>query len=275
LDIVGMDIGAYYVETCELKIVNGRDFNPDLQSDYEEAIIINERFVEFMRWESPIGKELIYQDSLHYYVIGVVKDFYFDSFESEVQPMWLRFVHPKDFRYLIARTSSAQLQEVFEEVKMAWKEVFDNSEYDIKTAEYARWSATTINTLIFKLFVLLGLVATVLSLIGLFSLVSLNIVGRTKEVGIRKVLGASITGIIGVMNKEYIYILGIGVIAGTLISYTLIPLFMGSVWAYHVPVNPIAFLLSSILLISFSLLTVGFKVANAASRNPVELLRDE
>ena len=189
--------------------------------------------------------------------------------------MWLRFVKPKDFRYMIARTSSAQLQEVFEEVKMAWKEVFDNTEYDIKTAEYARWSATTINTLIFKLFVLLGLVATVLSLIGLFSLVSLNIVGRTKEVGIRKVLGASITGIIGVMNKEYIYILGIGVIAGTLISYTLVPLFMGNVWAYHVPVNPIAFLLSSILLISFSLLTVGFKVANAASRNPVELLRDE
>ncbi|MDN5199796.1 ABC transporter permease [Fulvivirgaceae bacterium BMA10] len=273
--IAGMDIGADYIETMELEIVQGRDFNKNLQSDYKEAMIINEKFAETMNWKDPIGKKLVFQDTLDYYVIGVVKDFYYDAFNSQIQPMCLRFIKPHDFRYLIAKTSAAEVLHVEEEMKILWTELFQSQHYDIKTGEHARFAATFTNRLMLKIFIFMGSLATILSLIGLFALVSLNMEGRMKEIGVRKVMGASSSIIMQSINRTYMLILWAGTLVGATIAYFVIPTLMGSIWAHHIDASIWLLALAICLMVLICVLTVGFKVYNTASVNPVNLLRDE
>ncbi len=121
----------------------------------------------------------------------------------------------------------------------------------------------------------LGLVAMMLSVTGLFTLVSLNIMKRMKEIGVRKVLGASVPSIAGIMNREFIVILLIASAFGSWASFSLTNSLMGSIWKYYQGVNTLTFLISIGLLITVSLATIGYKVFAVATMNPVDTLRDE
>ena len=125
------------------------------------------------------------------------------------------------------------------------------------------------------IFVFLGIVAIVLSAIGLFSLVSLNIIKKMKEIGVRKVLGASVANIIGNISKEFIFILLASSIIGSVVGYFMAEMFMASIWTYYVPIGALAFVVSIFILFIVSGITIGGKVYRAASFNPVDTLRDE
>ena len=125
------------------------------------------------------------------------------------------------------------------------------------------------------IFVFLGLVAIVLSAIGLFSLVTLNIIKKMKEIGVRKVLGASVLNIVRNISKEFAVILGIACLFGSVGGYFLTEMFMASIWTYYVPFE-LASIIASILVVVFvSAFTIGGKVVKAARYNPVDTLRDE
>ncbi len=271
----GTDVSEGYIETMELEIIAGRDFNPDLASDFLEGVIINESFVEWMGWKNPIGKKLVYKDSLNYFVTGVVKNFFFNSFESEIQPFLFRFQKPEDNRYLVVKTNPQDIDYVIEELKLAWKTIYNDHDYDIKPGSHAKGQHAAPNMMILKFLLFLGGVATILSLIGFYALVSLNMEGRTKELGIRKILGATRLNIAAILNKTYIYILLGGIILGSIIAGTLIPLLLDSIWAHHIGMNPGIFIISSTVLVLGCFLTVGLRVLSLTATNPTELLRSE
>lgn len=273
--IVGLDVGPNYIQTIELELLQGRDFDENRASDYEESVIINEFFVKAQGWEDPIGKKLTYQDTINYYVIGVVKDFYFDAFNSPIQPLWLRFKKPDEYNYLIAKTDPLIAASVMEEIKGSWRDLFNSEISDIKPPDYPKNEGTAINSIILKVLVFMGSIAAVMSMIGFFSLVSLNLFGRMKEIGVRRVLGSSITNIIKVINKDYILILLVGIITGSLASHFLVPMLMGNIWAYHIDGNIILTLASILLMLLTCIITVGVRVVKAANTNPVYLLKDE
>ncbi len=274
-EAVEMNVGENYIDIVELDLVSGRDFIGELQSDYDQSVIVSESFVKRMGWVSPIGKQVTLQDTAQHFVVGVVKDFYFDTFNSELQPLILNFSAPQEFRYLIARTHAANVTSLQEETKLAWKEVFQNQEFDIDPASHALHEGTIVNTIILKLFVFMGSIAVIMSLIGLFSLISLNLAGRMKEIGIRKVLGSSIPALIRVINRDYIVLLFVGIIAGSLISYFLIPAMMSAMWAHHIAVGPGLFIIAIALMLLVSIATVAFRVISAARVNASNLLRTE
>lgn len=275
MDIVGLDVGPNYLRTMELELVRGRDFDENRATDYIESVIVNERFVEDQGWEDPIGQQLVYQDSLSYYVVGVVKDFYFDAFNSPIQPLWIRFEKPEEYNYLIARTSAAMIPEVTNQIKATWRELFNDELRSVRPASYARDEAQTINTIILKILIFMGSIAAIMSIVGFYSMVSLNLFGKMKEIGVRKVLGSTTWSVARVVNKEYIYILLIGIITGSLASYYLIPLFMNSLWAAYTDSSIGVVALSIIMMVATCLLTVGARVMKAAGKSPVHLLKDE
>jgi ABC-type antimicrobial peptide transport system permease subunit len=135
--------------------------------------------------------------------------------------------------------------------------------------------AEEVNTNLVKMFVFLGIVAMLLSATGLFSLVSLNIIKRMKEIGVRKVLGASITNITRIINTEFVVILILASVLGSVLSYLMADMLMGSIWRYYQSTTPFAFLVSVVVMFLISGTTIGYKVFSAASMNPVNTLRSE
>ena len=275
MDIVGLDVGPKYLETVELELILGRDFDVERATDYSESVIVNESFVEAQGWEDPIGQQLTYQDTLNYYVVGVVKDFYFDAFNSPIQPLWIRFAKPEDFNYLIARTSATLIPEVTNQIKATWRELFNDELRSIRPASYAKNEAQLINGIILKVFIFMGTIAAIMSVVGFYYLVSLNLFGKMKEIGVRKVLGSTRWLVAKEVNKEYIYILIIGTLSGSIASYFLIPMFMAVMWSAYADSNMLTIIYSIGLMLFTCLFTVGTKVIRAAGKNPVYLLRDE
>jgi ABC-type antimicrobial peptide transport system permease subunit len=135
--------------------------------------------------------------------------------------------------------------------------------------------AMTVNNNIVKMFAFMGVIALILSVTGLFSLVSLNIIRRMKEIGVRKVLGASIANIARIINTEFIIIFAISAIAGVAMSYFAVEALMSGIWKYYQPASSSTFAYSVVLMLLISALAIGFKVYAAASMNPVKTLRDE
>ena len=125
------------------------------------------------------------------------------------------------------------------------------------------------------MFVFLGIVALVLSATGLFTLVSLNIIKKMKEIGVRKVLGASIANITRIINTEFVIILLIASVLGCVLSYFAVDALMDSIWDYYEATSSVTFVISIFLMFLVSALTIASKVFSAASMNPVNTLRDE
>jgi ABC-type antimicrobial peptide transport system permease subunit len=167
------------------------------------------------------------------------------------------------------------IQEVHEFIEKKWKMLFSDELSTVRYMAELKVESTEINTNIKIIFIFLGIVATVLSAIGLFSLVSLNVIKKMKEIGVRKVLGASLMNIINNISREFLIIFGIASILGSVAAYYLAEMLMASIWTYYVPIGFLAFILSILLLLIISSTTIGGKVLRAASMNPAYTLRDE
>ena len=141
--------------------------------------------------------------------------------------------------------------------------------------EEALNEAEHVNIGILKQFIVMSIFALFLSTTGLFSLVSLNINKRTKEIGIRKVLGASIPQIFNLLNREFIIIIGIASLLGSVLGYYFMKAFLGDVFDHHIEMGPGIFILSIAVIVVMALLTSGRKIYRASQLNPAESLKYE
>ncbi len=270
-----MDITADYPEIMGIDIVEGRGFNKNSETDFKESVLVNQTFVEEFGWDSAIGKRLVWVDSLQFYVVGVVQDFYTTGLWEKIEPMMIRYAKEETDLVILVKAPADKLLAVDEFMQEKWKEVFPNRIYSGYFMNNELAEAQTVNDNIVALFIFLGLVALILTAIGLFSLVSLSILKRTKEIGVRKVLGASVMQIVNTINREFILIVLISSVVGAAIGYFMSGLLMGSIWYYYQDATIFTLLISLLAIIVVSGATVGFKVVAAASANPVDSLRSE
>ena len=276
LDVLLLDIGEDYIPTTKATILEGRNFIKDSQSDVENSVIINEELVKLFGWEEPIGERIILSDTIELFVVGVVKDVYLGgSLWEPIRPMLLRYIKPEDYRYIVVEANASELKEVHSDMESAWKKVFPNMLPNVRYMDDNIGEAAEVNNNIKVMNIFLGIIAAILSSIGLFSLVSLDIIKRMKEIGVRKVLGASVFHIVNIINIRYVYIYLIASVLGALMGYYLNDALMASIWAYYLPIGPSAFIFSIILFAIIGILTVGGKVIKAALANPATTLRDE
>lgn len=275
LEVDIIDVGDDYLKTMGLELVEGRNFERDSETDRKESIIVTENFAKSFGWDNPIGKEVIWKDTVKLFVVGVIKNVYTQGLWRELEPMMIRNAPREQYTHVIVSGPVDKLRDINLEMEKEWKRIFPTRLYNGRFLDEIMVEAATVNDNIVKIFAFLGIVAIFLSATGLYTLVSLNIIKKMKEIGVRKVLGASISNITRIINTEFVIMLLISSVIGSAASFFTVELLMDSIWDYYLPASTITIAFSVFILFTISGLAVGYKIFAAASMNPVNTLRVE
>jgi ABC-type antimicrobial peptide transport system permease subunit len=271
-----MDVGENYIETVNIQILSGRSFTKDSQTDRAESVIVTQEFVKQFGWtDDPIGKRLVWRDSISLYVIGVARDIHVRSLFQPVQPLMIRYTGPETYTQMVVQVPADKMVATNAFMEKQWKDIFPNELYNFLYIDYSLQRTNETNDAAIIIFSFLGFFAALMSATGLFTLVSLNILKRIKEIGIRKVLGASVANVVGVISFEFVLILLCASILGGAIGFVLVDKTMRSAWVYYERVGLVTLSTSVAIIIVLSVLTVGMKTVRAARMNPVKNLRME
>ncbi len=261
-----------FVPLMGMEILEGRNFSREILFDTVGATLANEAMVARMAWENPIGKKLNFGDN-NLTVVGVLKDYHQNSLYDEIEPLVI--ILGENRRNVFIKTSE-DVRNAMEKATTAWEKVYPNSsfEYSFLDQDFdSQYDADEKRGTIFTLFSGLTLIIACLGLLGLISFTTEQ---RAKEVGIRKVNGASVSAIIGLIAKEFMILVSIATVIAVPFSYYFMDEWLQS-FAYkillagHIDI----FIISALLAFAITMLTVAFHTRKAAIANPVDALRDE
>ena len=277
LEVDVMDIGPGYAETMGLRLIEGRlfDKNRVLADRENNSIIVNQKLVKDFGWNEGVGKTITLYDTTTLRIIGVVEDFYMSGVWEAIEPAMLRLSVSDQYNVLAVRANPEDLPEVLEFLSQNWKTLGTNQIFGGRLHEDIMQEEKDINGSILKVNLFLAVVAALLSLIGMFNMVSLDIIHRTKEVGIRKIQGAPVTGIMYLISRKFLVILIIASALGCAGGYFLSVTLMDSIWDYFVRVGAGILLSAALIMIFTTILTLSVRITRAAMQNPVESLRYE
>lgn len=275
-EVTAFDIGKGYFETMGFELVDGRNFDQDFkESEREKAIIVNEKLVEAYGWESAIGQRLRENDTTELTVVGVVRNFYPFGFWNEITPTMLKLGVKERMRTLVVQSEPKNLEELNKYMREEWEKLIPNAVYPGFLQEERLAESKSVNNNIIDIFLFLAVVSVLLSLVGLYTLVSLKVIKRTKEIGIRKVLGAPVFHIISLLNREFIYIIFISSVLGSVLGHYLSEMLLSSIYQVYKSATISTFIIPTIIILSVSVLTIIGKVYKAASKNPVDAIKYE
>jgi putative ABC transport system permease protein len=270
-----LDVSADYISTMSIPLKKGRNFEPDSETDRKESVIITEGLAKQLGLVEPIGKKIVWLDTVKYYVVGVVQDIYTNGLWEKTDPVMFRYAPKDEVNHILVKANADKLVDINKFMEAKWKSIFPEKMYDGKYMDSEMIEADTVNRNLVKMFAFLGLVALMLSVTGLFTLVSLNIIKKMKEIGVRKVLGASTWNITAVVNREFAIILLIASVGGGFLGYGLSSIFMESIWDYYQKVSFASMVISAMILIVASVISIAYKLFITTRLNPSNVLRDE
>jgi cell division protein FtsX len=276
LEVDVMDVGPSYLQTMGLTVLEGRIFEPEREeADRGVSIVVNQTMVNAFGWETPVGRQVRMNDTIMYRVIGVVKDFYTAGMWAKIEPMMMKL--PAEDRYfaMAVRARSSDLPEVLKYLRETWTKMIPNYPFEGIYQEDTLEEEKAINRSIKQLNIFLAIAATILSMIGLYTLVSLSILNRTKEIGIRKVMGSPVSRIWLVLSKGFLINLAISSILGCVGGYYLSLMLLDSIWDYWLDITAGIYIYSVLIILVATALTMTGKVYQAALQNPVDCLRYE
>jgi ABC-type antimicrobial peptide transport system permease subunit len=261
-----------FLETFRMKMVEGRFFRKTSRSSNQ--IIINERFAEILGEESVVNKMLTHGDET-YEIIGVVNDFHYKPAYRRIGPLVI-FNNPdiKGYRYMFVKINTKNVSSVLEFVK-AKSDEFNPAypfQYRFLDEDYARmYTRLEDQTFIIRAFAIL---AILISCLGLFGLASFMAEKRTKEIGVRKVLGASIPNVFLLLSKEFVKLILIANAIAWPLAWSIMVIWLQD-FAYRVTVGLDILLFSGLVVLFIAMITVSYQSIKAARSNPVEALRYE
>ena len=271
-----LNIGDDYFQTLDIRLIAGNAFERMSASDEKESIIVNEQFLRTFNLDGEgIGERIMLNDTTPVFIKGVVKDVYLRALFAPLSPVAFRYIPEGKYKILVASTSPETLVAANEEIKNEWKKLFPNQLYPGQLMEQRMVMVMEHFNGVVILYTFMGLVAIIMSVSGLYSLISLNLQKRTKELGIRKILGAPLAHMIVQSSKLFIIIMMVACIVGSLLGSVMVNAMMDSVWEYYVAVNTTILSLAISILLTISICTIGIKVAKVSVRKPVESLRYE
>ena len=270
------DVDEQYINTLGMKMIQGRNFAGDFGTD-SNAIVINETAAKALGWGSnPLGKTLTHVDNngtgTSYHVIGVVKDFHFKSLHEKISPLVMTYA--KYSGQLIVRVNSKDIAGVIRKVENGWKDLkIDNPfTYSFLDEQFYRTYQAEQNTgQILGIFA--GLTIFVACL-GLFGLATFTIRQRNKEIGIRKVLGASVSGIVVLLSKDFLKLIVIAFLISAPVGWLLMNRWLEN-FEYRTQISLWIFAIAGLMALLITIFTVGFRGLNAALMNPSVVLKNE
>ena len=269
-----MFVGNDYFKTMGISLIEGRDFQENAKADVD-GFIANEATVKLMGWgDEPIGKKVkFFHAEKDGQVIGVVKDFNFNSLHNPVEPL-LIIKAREEGGFLHLKVKGENLPETMEFIKNKWAKYDPNHPYEYFFMDQRFNEQYKADEVQHKLLSGLSYVCIFISLLGLLGLSAFTTAQRTKEIGVRKVHGASISSIIFLLYKDVMYLVLIAAVLIVPVSYYIITEWMGN-FAYRTDLNYLTFLVVALLAMLFAFLTVAFHSMKTARTNPVESLKYE
>jgi putative ABC transport system permease protein len=268
-----------FIKTMDIQLLQGRGFDPGF--DNSRTILINETAAKRMGYKNPLGKFIKYPGgnaAESYQIIGIMKDFNTESLHSPIVPFALFHKSSKSYEipssFLVIRVKSGDLSPILKEMKHLWKTFSPNApfEYSFLRDDLAMQYESDQRT--GKIIGIFSLLSIVIACIGLLGLVIFATQQRTKEIGIRKVLGASVIDIIQLLSKNFIRLLLVAFLIAAPIAWWVMTRWLDD-FAYKITIQWWMFVLAGMAAMFIALLTIGIQAVKAATVNPVESLRDE
>lgn len=268
---------ADILKTLKINIIEGRDFNADIQSDQEDAFILNEAAVEWLELKNPIGTRFNYlynvDPAKEGKIIGIAEDFHYASLHNEVEPIMLHIYNPYN-RYLIIRLQTDNIRSTVNNIEQKWIEAipavpfsyfFLDNFYD---NQYK--SEGNMGTII----TYFAILAIIIACFGLFGLASYITEQRTKEIGIRKILGASMASIIRSLSMEFMILVMISNVIAWVPAYLIMQDWLDD-FAYRTSLGFWVFVIATLISFIIAFSTISFQSVRAALANPVDAIKYE
>jgi putative ABC transport system permease protein len=276
MDYISID--SDFIPTMGIEIIAGRNFSSEFASDNSQAILINATAAKQFNWENPIGKTIDWpipdtDKMVSKTVIGVAQDFHTESLHKKIRPLYIDNRTAR-FRYVSLKLKPLTISDTLSFLRKKWKQIDPAQTFDYFFLDEAfdrQYKADEKLSQIFSYFTFL---AIFIACLGLFGLASFTAEKRTKEIGIRKILGASVSGIISLLSKEFTkWVLVANIIAWP-IAYLAMNRWLQN-FAYRINIGLGTFVLAALLALIIALLTVSYQAVRAARSNPVDALRYE
>ncbi|MAU14627.1 MAG: ABC transporter permease [Muricauda sp.] len=262
-----------YAKTLDLELVSGRMFDRDFARD-SLSLVINEAMAKQFDEDDPLSIRIPMGESVTYSVIGVVKDYNFDDVKKTIEPLTLFMNQDLDLYYAYVKIAPKNVAQSFDAIKHAWEKIEPQAEFlgsfldknVDRTFKREKTMATIITSGSFLGILLSGL--------GLFAISMLVVAQRTKEIGVRKVVGASISSVALLLTKDFLKLVGLAFVIATPIAWYFLNEWLKN-YASHVNLSPLFFLGAGLSATLIAFITVGSRTIKAASANPVKSLRTE
>ncbi|MBW8242484.1 ABC transporter permease [Muricauda oceani] len=262
-----------YAKTLDIALQSGRMFNREYSTD-SLSLVINESMAKQFGEEDPLSIRINMDDSVTYSVVGVIKDYYFQDVKKDVKPLTLFLNRNWDLYYAYVKIAPNNTAQSFDAIKSAWEKIEPQADFlgsfldenVDRTFRREKSMATIITSG--------SVLGIILSCLGLFAISMLVVAQRTKEIGVRKVVGASVSSVTFLLTKDFLKLVGLAFIIATPIAWYFLNEWLQN-YASHVNLSPLFFLTAGITACLIAFITVGSRTVKAASANPVKSLRDE
>jgi len=261
-----------FIDFYKMKIVLGRNFIKDSLQDLQSAYILNETAAKAIGLENPIGKKFG-TGRIGGQIIGVVEDFHFASLHSKIEPLVLK-LDPDYLQVLSVRIKSLDISNTLTLIQNKWKKVFPDFPFVFSFLDERIENMYKVERKLGQSFNYFTLIAIILSCLGLLGLASYMAEKKTKEIGIRKVLGATVPNILLLLTKEFTKFVFLANIIAWPIAYYIMNKWLQN-FAYRIDLSVWIFILSGLAALAVALITVGYQSIKAATANPVDSLRYE
>lgn len=262
-----------YLETLGMQIKQGRFFSENFGSD-SDAIVINEAAVKELGWSNvdPVGKTIVRSGQLSYNVIGVINDFNYVSAKQKVAPLMMML--GRNYGGLVIKIKTTDVSGFLNTLKTKWESFHPAGplSYNFLDEQFAKLYASEMQTQ--KIFSAFALIAITIAALGLFGLSAFVIEQRTKEIGIRKVLGASVQNVLLLVSKEFLVLVGIAFIITVPVTFWAMHKWLEG-YAYRINIGMGVFVIAGIASLLIAVITISFQSIKAAIANPVKSLRTE
>ena len=273
LDLYFVDFD--YINLYKIKMVAGRSFSRDFMTDTTQAMILNEAAVKMFGYTSPeqaVGKRFK-QWGREGKIIGVMKDFHYRSLQEEIKPLSMR-IEPDGNNLISLSVAAADLPKTIAAVESKWKSLIPSRPFSYYFLDefFDRQYRSEIR--FGKLFLNFSILAIFISCLGLLGLASYSTIQRTKEIGIRKVMGASVTNIVNLLSSDFLKLVGISFLVAAPVAWYFMHQWLKD-FAYRVDISWWIFLVAGFTAVLIALFTISFQAIKAAIANPVKSLRSE
>ncbi len=271
VEVSTMNVGGDFVRTMNITMVAGRDFRAGGAAD-SSSYLINEAAAQLMGMSDPVGQEITFNRGKGR-IVGLIKDFHLNSMHQAIAPLVLSF-YPENTRYLLVKTRAGQTPKALAALEQINKELNPSYPFNYHFVDEAYEKLYQSEQQVGTLVNYFGILAILISCLGLFGLAAFTAEQRTKEIGVRKVLGASVTSIVRLLSTDFLQLVLVALVLATPLAWWAAREWL-STFAYNVGLSWGVFALAGLLAVGVALLTVSFQAVKAALMNPVHSLKNE